>query len=131
MTKPTEEQSSKQDDRGLTWEFRGESWRSARDAGRLRHYVYVQDASDPETRRGLGDVWRVKSTGRWYFTHGGGNLRKMGDRNGYDTKLTAAVAMLEHILAEGDVRVRHHLKSLNTYRQAGGLPRLELTEARP
>ena len=76
----------------------------------------------------LGDVWKVKSTGRWYFTWGGGGIRKGGHKDGYGAPSEAAEAMLEEILSYYQNRAQGNLNQLNSYRVAAALPALRVTE---
>lgn len=76
--------------------------------------------------RHLGDVWRVKSTGRWYFTWGGGGIRKGGHKDGYGAPSEAAEAMLQEILSYYLNRAQGNLNQLNSYRVAASLPALTI-----
>ena len=103
------------------------------DRTRQRPSVYVGpvDAGQYDKRLvHLGDVWRVKATGRWYYSWGGGGISKGGRREGYDAPSEAAQAMLDEIIVHYRGHVDRHLSTLNRYRGGAGLVPLVVVEDR-
>jgi hypothetical protein len=89
------------------------------DRRRQRVAVHIQPEGGGESLF-LGDVWRSRSTGRWHFTIGPGNLRRGDTSSGFRTREEAAWALLNSRIAEAEAHLREVLDDVNSLRRAAG-----------
>lgn len=64
----------------------------------------------------LGDVWCGTANGRWHFTNGASNPRRMGTKDGYDSREEAAEAMLDAHMSLAMEQLQDTLTSVNALR---------------
>lgn len=98
-----------------TFEFVEMRLRNELDRRRQRVAVRVRPRDGGESLF-LGDVWRGTVNGRWYFTSGASNPRRMGRKEGYDSREAAAEAMLDAHMSTAMEQLQDTLTSVNALR---------------